>query len=188
MVMHAALRDLFTEALLTVDADGLDETRTYLVELCCHCADPEIFRTARPEPGTPTLTWLYAEARARPSVESWRRLGDVALAVGGLFAPHVERPRALVGRRYYESMGAAAYATAADHARHDGFGQLMHSLARHFRASMDALNQVARTLGLPGVDAPDLLMERLLQDPGAVDGHQALAAQGLGMVWQRGCA
>jgi hypothetical protein len=186
--MHAALRDLFTEALQAVDADGLDETRGYLVELCCHCATPEIFRASRPEPGTPTLTWLYAEARARPSVESWRRLGDVALAVGGLFAPHVERPRALVGRRYYESMGSAAYATASDHARFDGFGRLLQSLARHFRASMDALNQVARRIGLPGVEAPELLMERLLADPGAVDGHRALAAQGLGVVWQRGRA
>ncbi|MEM1023841.1 MAG: hypothetical protein AAGD10_00715 [Myxococcota bacterium] len=186
--MSAALRDLFTEALQAVDADGIDETRTYLVNLCCHCATPEIFRSERPETGTPALTWLYAEARARPSVETWRRMGDVALAVGGLFAPHVERPRALVGRRYYESMGSAAYATAAGHARHDAFGQLLQSLARYFRASMDALNQVARQLGLPGVDATELLVQRLVDDPASVDGHRALGAQGLGLVWSSGQA
>ena len=176
------LRSFFEEHVDQVMADVDPDIRSYLADLCCTFSDPSTLAGARGESGTPTLTWLYAAAVEAPPahrLEAYRRLGDVALGVSGLFGPHLERRTALVGRDYYARMGRTAYGAAASLARGVGVADLLERLARDFRSFMDALARIARATTLPTVDDPGRLLQMLVADPSSAFAWEGLAGKGL---------
>ncbi len=181
MIENQNLESFFESLLgpaLTSEGFELETgTKQYLVQLCADFA-------RRPPEGddtTATLAWLYEEARlAAPlqQAEAYRRLGDVALVVPSLFAPYVDRPRALVGRRYYIDMGRGAYQAAAARAR-SGLGALLQELAVKFQRLVDVLTRVAEATTLPIRQDIDTLIRRLQQDPSDAPAHRQLVSQGL---------
>jgi hypothetical protein len=192
LVHRSDLREFFDEELrtsLAAESLQLPRAHAYLVDLCCDFVARDALQGARDEPGPPTLAWLYARAVEGPPdqrLESWRRLGDVALAISGLFAPYLHRRQAVVGPEYYAQMGAAAYASAADLAvrrRVGSLGELFETLARHFRRLVEVLVRLAESTTLPVVREPAALWSRLQADPASSSVLRQLGAQGLSPVW-----
>jgi len=137
---------------------------------------------------TATLAWLYREARESPPgarFEAYRRLGDVALVAPSLFAPYVERRRALVGRSYYVQMGAAAYDAASELAR-SGFRGLLRELSTQFRALVDVLSRMAESTTLPMQRDLERWVDRLDDDPHDSAALRHLRSRGLAPVWTAG--
>lgn len=176
--------ELLAEALAAEGRQVPPEVQGYVTQLCVDfAATPGL----RDEGATATLAWLYRAAREAPpgaQFEAYRRLGDVALVAPSLFAPYVERPRAVVGRSYYVQMGVAAYDAAATRAR-SGFRSLLRELSTQFHALVDVLSRVAESTTLPIQRDLERLVERLSERPD--DGHaiRALGRQGLVPVWTR---
>lgn len=192
MLIHEALTEYFEQALKDALRDEeihlSDPVFHYLVQVCCDFAEQRAFgaHESRGEPGTPTLTWMVERAQELPGparFEAYRSLGDVALVVSGLFAPHVERRRSLVGRGYYVDMGRTAYAAAAALARVTSLRATLDELARQFRRLVEALGRVAEASTLPTVQDPAALLQRMLDDPQAHSPFRGFAQMGLAPVW-----
>ncbi|MGF1511141.1 MAG: hypothetical protein ACFB9M_16730 [Myxococcota bacterium] len=189
------LRTFFESHLaeaLEAEALHLPQAHVYLVGLCCEFLSGLQLETPRGERGPPALAWLYAEAQNGPPtrrMEAHRRLGDVALGISGLFAPHLHRPKAVVGPEYYVSMGTAAYATAACLATRSparAMADVLTQLARHFRSLVEVLVRLAERAGLPSVKEPAALMERLEVYPDSHSTLRTLGQQRLHPVWLKG--
>jgi hypothetical protein len=98
------------------------------------------------------LVDLHIEARNADhasAVKAYRELGDEALYVSGFFRASLERK--MVGVRYYQDMGAAAYDTLAKLMLVPGvvgsLARVFHELADGFVACSEALAQVREGLG-----------------------------------------
>jgi hypothetical protein len=121
------------------------------------------------ERGTPALVWLFEEAQQATDrgarFDAYRHLGDVSLIVSGLFTPHVERDRSLVGVDYYVQMGTAAYDTAASLANQSGFSKLLAELALKFDRLVEVLARMAERTTLPVARDLRALYERMLRSP-----------------------
>lgn len=176
------------EAALAAEQVDLDHaSRAYLLHLLAEFAQKEALHAhqAAEDPGTPMLVSLYARAReGAPSqrFEAYRHLGDVALMVSGLFAPHVERSRSLVGIDYYVQMGAAAYDQAASLSRRTAFEHLLAELAAKFRRLVEVLMRVAEQTTLPSLSDVGALYARLIRTPESRSLHQRLVAKGVAPV------
>ncbi len=123
---------------------------------------------ANQEPGTPALVWLYERAQTVDEGQrfaAYRNLGDVALLVSGLFAPHIERQRSLVGVDYYIDMGSSAYGCAASLARTNGFGHMLRQLAGKFSSMVEVLTRVAEETTLPVNHSIERIYERYMKHP-----------------------
>jgi hypothetical protein len=180
----SALREALRAERLDLDPAGFD----YLVQVCVDFAERDAMATHETDgdPGTPTLAWMVRKAQSAPPsqrFEVYRSLGDVALVVGGLFAPHVERRKSLVGRAYYVDMGRTAYRTAAELARAGRFREVLAELAHHFRGLVEALTRVAEGSSLATVTEPALLVGRWQDDPGSPSAIRGLVRHGLAPVW-----
>ena len=94
------------------------------------------------------LADLYSDALDAPSrtarLEAFKRLGDVALFVAGLFSAALRRKP--VGVDYYVSMGQGAYGTIADNEILDSprfaGGSVYGELANKFVGFVDVLDEV----------------------------------------------
>lgn len=175
-------RDLLTDALHAERCAVAPEVEDYLTQLCVEFARTPPTGT---EGATATLAWLYREARECPPgarFEAYRRLGDVALVAPSLFAPYVERRKALVGRGYYEQMGAAAYDAASELAR-SGFRGLLRELSEQFRALVAVLTRMAESTTLPIQRDIERLVARLRDQPSDGAALRGLGEQGLAPVW-----
>lgn len=179
--------ELLGEALRTEKVEIAEGSREYLVQLFADFAHIEQLhrdRDAR-DAGTPTLAWLYEKAQcgeAAERFEAWRHLGDVALLVSGLFGPHLDRRRSLVGVDYYVRMGAGAYGTAATYARWQGFGRVLEELAQKFRTLVDVLTRVGEATTLPVANGLERLYERWLGSRDGEDLYRRLGAMGASPV------
>jgi hypothetical protein len=185
--LESFFQELLEEALAAEQVDLDHASRAYLLHLLAEFAQKEALHAHQPsdDPGTPMLVSLYARAReTAPSqrFEAYRHMGDVALMVSGLFAPHVERSRSLVGIDYYVQMGAAAYDQAATLAKRSGFDRLLAELAAKFRRLVEVLMRVAEQTTLPSLSDVGALYTRLMRSPESRALHQRLAAQGLAPV------
>ncbi len=168
--LEAFFDELMRDALAAERVDLDPAAAAYLVQLCAEFSRHEALHgRARPdEPGTPTLTWLYQQAReGAPAArfDAYRHLGDVSLVVSGLFAPHLERRRAVVGVDYHVQMGAAAYDQAASLARRSGLGPLLGELASKFRRLVEVLTRMAERTTLPVCQDLGALYARVLRLP-----------------------
>jgi len=177
-------RDLLARALQAERCEVPLEVQQYLTRLCVDFA-----ATGAPgaDDATATLAWLYREAREAPPAarfDAYRRLGDVALVAPSLFAPYVERRRALVGRSYYVQMGAAAYDAAAGLAR-SGFSTLLRELSERFRHLVDVLSRMAEATTLPMQQDLERLVARLQERPDDPAALRSLQREGLVPVWSK---
>ncbi len=198
IAMHTSVESFFRELLedaLTAERVQLEQPgAVYLLKVCSDFSRHQtLFARARAgESGTPTLTWLFADAQTTDPgqrFEALRHLGDVALVVSGFFGPHLERARSLVGVEYYVQMGSAAYSQAACLSRRSGFGEVLTELSRKFRRLVEVLTRVAERTTLPVAHDLGALCERMLRNPESPELQRRLLGQGLVPVWsQRGAA
>lgn len=118
-----------------------DDVRFYLIQLLSDRA-----RTDRDGPHAHTLAELHAAAcTARPgeAARTWRELGDRALYALGWFREQLDGR--MVGPRYYEDMGTAAYARThrvMERWFSQAFGSLFADLAQGFHDCVDVLGGV----------------------------------------------
>ncbi len=107
------------------------------------------------EPGArtaPALADILADAIEEPTqqIRHYRRLGDLALVVAGLFSDSLKR-RA-VDLRYYVNMGQSAYGVLADIMTQTrsgaDFGMLYEELADTFRRWVEVLREISEDFKL----------------------------------------
>lgn len=87
---------------------------------------------------------------AHEQIAHYRRLGDLALYIAGMFAERLCHRRS-VGLAYYIDMGQSAYGTLADNMRGMSaqvFRDLYRELADTFANWVEVLREVSETLGL----------------------------------------
>lgn len=183
----ANLEDFF-QGLLTeaLDQEGMkleQEGTAYLSRLFADFAHHDTLhgKQTKDDPGTPALVDLYARAQSADQgvrFEAFRHLGDVALMVSGLFAPHVERERSLVGVDYYIQMGTSAYGSAAGLARRSGISSLLRELSMKFRRLVEVFTRIAENTTLPVRNDLSALYERLLRNPQSPHIQRRMIAQG----------
>lgn len=175
--------DLVRDALAS-EKVSLDEPCVlYLAKLCAEFARNETLFGAdqRGEPGTPALVSLYQRAQSADRglrFHAYRHLGDVSLVVSGLFTPHIERARSLVGVDYYVQMGAAAYDSASTLARPTGFSSVLSRLAAEFRRLVEVLTRVAEQTTLPVARDVAALYERFFRLPESEELRRRLLVNG----------
>jgi hypothetical protein len=105
-------RQTVAAALASQQVRAKEDTVHYLVNLLDHFAKSEhLFQPTDDGPALPPLALLYARAVEAGDAESrrhlLRRLGDVALLIGGVFPGSLSRKRVDVD--YYIGMGGSAY-------------------------------------------------------------------------------
>jgi hypothetical protein len=110
-------RQTVVAAMASQQVRAKEDTVHYLVNLLDHFAKAEnLFSTTDDGPTIPPLALLYARAVEAKDVESrrhlLRRLGDVALLIGGVFPGSLSRKRVDVD--YYIGMGGSAYSYLSD--------------------------------------------------------------------------
>jgi hypothetical protein len=110
-------RQTVVAALANQNVRAKEDTVYYLVNLLDHFSKSEnLFSTTDNGPAIPPLALLYAQAVEANDVESkrylLRRLGDVALLIGGVFPGSLSRK--LVDVDYYIGMGGSAYSNLSD--------------------------------------------------------------------------
>ena len=161
--LHGFFQERVEEAVRHRRAPIRPETGCYLTALLVEQGRRE------EEPGPQTLVEMQAEAIAAPAARAapmWRRMGDHALVISGLFQEHLERRR--LSRGYYEEMGAAAYARLGRLLRlgsgeGGGMGDIFAELGERFHACAEVLQEV-REQAAPCSDEDVLrLYERYLQ-------------------------
>lgn len=82
-------------------------------------------------------------------IDQYRRLGDIALFIAGMFADSLAR--SAVGVGYYIDMGKGAYGSLADHMRGQrgrGLRELFEELADTFAGWVEVLREVSESVGL----------------------------------------
>lgn len=183
--------ELIREALAAEKLQLEDASITYLLNLCREFSRHEaMFGAERAgESGTPTLVWLLERAQTADRggrFQAYRHLGDVSLVVSGLFSPHIERDRSLVGLDYYIQMGAAAYESAASLAPPQSFGALLAELAQKFRRLVEVLMRVAEQTTLPVARDVAALYERFVRNPQSEALARRLQQQGAFVAFAQG--
>ena len=126
------------------------DTVTYVVNLLAlYARSEELYEHTPSGPDLRPLAFMYQDAleattRAQRQA-ALRRLGDVALFIGGFFAQSFVRK--LVDVDYYIAMGGTAYAELSDslrsRARTLGFATVFEELARKFPGFVDVLAEVS---------------------------------------------
>lgn len=164
--LHGFFQERVEEAVRHQRAPIRPETGCYLTALL-------VEQGRREEgPGPQTLVEMQAEAIAAPATRAapmWRRMGDHALIISGLFQEHIERRR--LSRAYYEEMGAAAYARLgrlfrafeARQAEIGGMGDTFAELSDRFHACVAVLQEVREEAAPCSDDDVLRLYERYLQ-------------------------
>lgn len=159
-----------------------DPATSYLVQLVTEFAERDALYAhgERDERGTPALATLYTraiEAAPHERFNAYRQLGDVALVVAGLFAPHVER-RKLVDLRYYADMGSAAYHHAAQLAQ-GSFGGVLGQLSTSFARCIEVLTRFAEKTTLPVRRDVGAFFDRWAMNPESEELARRLMTMGL---------
>lgn len=104
-----------------------------------------LFCIQKDERGTPSLAWLYEKAVSSTGSlkkEAYRKLGDVALIVSGMYADHVNPSP---GASYYIDMGSSAYHVV--YQMNSSF--IMAELAKKFSDVMEAIIRVSEQTTIP---------------------------------------
>jgi primosomal replication protein N len=169
---HERVGQAVAECRVPVSRDGVYYITNLLVE-----------RSRAQEAGPKRLVDLHFEARAADhvrAVRAYRELGDEALYVSGFFRPSLERR--MVGVRYYQDMGAAAYDTLSRLMMVPGvvgdLAKVFAELADGFVGCSEALAQIRE--GMSGQSDQDIvaLYERWLSTG---DQHAAARLRELGI-------
>jgi hypothetical protein len=98
------------------------------------------------------LAQVLARALLEPApgkqLDHYRRLGDSALYLAGIFADSLRRTT--VGLSYYVRMGQSAYATLASHGRNTNAAlrEIFHELSQTFAGWVEVLRQLGAQFGL----------------------------------------
>ncbi|MBU6282050.1 hypothetical protein KGQ64_07390 [bacterium] len=156
-------RDLVRSAMRTQQVHGEEETEFYLVNLLAQHvrAEPEILD--RP------LALSFLEAQGDDGAlrfERFKRVGDTALFVSGLFTDSLER--SLVQPSYYVELGRLAYQRTAESTR-PPLREMFRRLAGHFTSLVRVLGEVSSS-DLFASDRDTLrIYQRWLLTRGAVD-------------------
>ena len=148
-------RQTVAAALRRQQVRAEEDTVYYLVNLLEHYAKAENLFDATPDgPAIPPLALLYAQAAEAQDLESrhWalRRLGDLALLIGGVFPGSLSRK--LVDVDYYIGMGGGAFACLSGLAqgswRARPLRKVYAELSVKFQAFVDVLAEVGEASGL----------------------------------------
>jgi len=120
MSVKEHFRHTLAAALASQNVQAEEDTVCYLVNLLDHfCKAENLFTLTADGPAIPPLALLYAQALAARDLETrqslLRRLGDVALLIGGVFPGSLSRK--LVDVDYYIGMGGGAFSCLSDMAR-----------------------------------------------------------------------
>jgi len=142
-------RQALAAALDNQQVRAEEDTAYYLVNLLDHFSKVENLFTAT-EDGLriPPLALLYAQALEAQDLETrqslLRRLGDVALLIGGIFPGSLSRK--LVDVDYYVGMGGSAYSCLSDmphgSLRNRALKGVYAELSAKFQAFVDVLAEV----------------------------------------------
>ncbi len=108
---------------------------------------------------------------------AYRQLGDTALVVSGLFAPHLDR--APVDVNYYVKMGGAAYSHASSLSSGGLFRVALSQLAIYFGKVVEVLTKLAERTTLPIKRDVGDLYERWMRNPDSAELQKRLIGQGL---------
>ena len=169
---HERVDHAVSQCHVPVSRDGVYYITNLLVE-----------RSRARESGAKRLVDLHFEARSAPQAEAvraYRELGDEALYVSGFFRQSLERR--IVGVRYYQDMGAAAYDTLSRLFKVPGvvgdLARVFSELADEFVGCSEALAQIRE--GMRGKSDQDIiaLYERWLSTG---DQHAAARLRELGI-------
>jgi hypothetical protein len=137
-------------ALASQKVQAEEDTVYYLVNLLDHFSRAENLFSATEDGSTiPPLALLYAQALEANDMETrqhlLRRLGDVALVVGGVFPGSLSRK--LVDVDYYIGMGGSAFSHLSDMAhgsrRIRALRGVYAELSMKFKAFVDVLAEVS---------------------------------------------
>ena len=137
---HERVDHAVSQCHVPVSRDGVYYITNLLVE-----------RSRARESGAKRLVDLHFEARSAPQAEAvraYRELGDEALYVSGFFRQSLERR--IVGVRYYQDMGAAAYDTLSRLMKVPGvvgdLARVFSELADEFVGCSEALAQIRESM------------------------------------------
>jgi hypothetical protein len=127
---------------------------------------------------------MYQDALEAPTLAqrraALRRLGDVALFIGGFFAQSLVRK--LVDVDYYIAMGGTAYSALSESLRRERtqwHGVVFNELARKFPGFVDVLAEVSAS-AQPGSDTDILRLSEIWLRTGSARARDRLV--GLGVV------
>lgn len=136
-------------ALTSQQVEAEEDTVYYLVNLLDHFAKAEnLFSTTEDGTHIPPLAVLYAQAMETHDLDTrqhlLRRLGDIALLIGGVFPGSLSRK--LVDVDYYIGMGGSAYSYLSDTAynswQHRPLRGVYAELSAKFQRFVDVLAEV----------------------------------------------
>ena len=156
IVTQASMAEFFAERIqdaLKEQSISLEEaSQVYLVQLLDDFTHNHNLQVGggEGESGTPALFRLYERAMnaaPREAAFAYRHMGDVALVVAGMFAPHVQR--SLVNIDYYVKMGGSAYHRASFLDRTGALAPALSQLARCFDKVVEVLTRIAERTTLP---------------------------------------
>ena len=148
-VSQRVLRTFFTDAVgSAVDNQHLEarrDTVEYIGDLLTRFARPDaLYEKTSEGYRVAALADLYGKAMAAPTgsarEEAYRRMGDVALFIAGLFAGSLRRK--LVDVDYYIAMGGGAYGRAAAHRSTRDAEAVFRELSAKFAEFVDVLDEV----------------------------------------------
>lgn len=93
------------------------------------------------------LQRAVAETTPGKQLDHYRRMGDLALYLAGMFADSLRRTT--VGLSYYVRMGQSAYATLADHGQNTNAAlrEIFHELSKTFPGWVEVLRQIGENFG-----------------------------------------
>jgi len=137
-------------ALTSQQVTAEEDTVYYLVNLLDYFAKSEnLFSTTEDGTHIPPLAVLYAHAMETNDMDTrqqlLRRLGDIALIVGGVFPGSLSRK--LVDVDYYIGMGGSAYSYLSDIAysswQHRPLSGVYAELSAKFKRFVDVLAEVS---------------------------------------------
>lgn len=161
------------------------DTVNYVVNLLAIYARSERLYEITPSgPDLRPLAFMYQDALEAPTLAqrqaSLRRLGDVALFIGGFFAQSLMRK--LVDVDYYIAMGGTAYSALSDSLRTrehtQSHGVVFDELARKFPGFIDVLAEVSAS-AQPSSDTDILRLYEIWLRTGSPRSRQRLAELGV---------
>jgi len=159
---HSDLRLFFIDAVKCAAKNqqlkARPETVAYVGELLTRFARPDaLYEKTQDGYRLAALADLYRRAVEAPGAserdEAYRRLGDVALFVAGLFSGSLNRK--LVDVDYYIAMGEGAYSRVALHRDARCAETMYRELSHKFAGFVDVLDEVAEQA--PGRQEKDVL-------------------------------
>jgi hypothetical protein len=162
------------------------DTVNYVVNLLAlYARSEELYELTPSGPDIRPLAFMYQDALEAPTraqrQSALRRLGDVALFIGGFFAQSLVRK--LVDVDYYIAMGGAAYSALSESLRTrepaQSHGVVFEELARKFPGFVDVLAEVSAS-AQPSSDTNILRLYEIWLRTGSARARSRLV--GLGVV------